>query len=98
MKETKIEIYNNGIINKDQCQKILIPTYPRSRDELNYSLKKFEDIWKIEQWHSEPNVCVVDNPVACIPDEFNPPNIQDQIYKVHLNFEYFGTTETLFKS
>ena len=81
LKETKIKLYNNGIIDKDQCKKLFIPVYHRSRDELNDGLNKFEDIWKIEKWQSEPNVCVVDNPIACRPDNFNPPNIQEQTSK-----------------
>ena len=81
MNETKIKLFKNGIINKDQCQKLFVPVYLRSRDEINAGLEKFKDVWKIEKWQSEDNICIVDNPVACRPDPSNPPNIQESGYK-----------------
>ena len=75
-----MELLKTEIINKDQCQKLVIPVYLRSREEVNSALKKLSDIWKIEQWQSEENICVVDNPIACKPDSSNPPNVQETSY------------------
>ena len=85
LKETKITLFKNGIINKYQCQKLFVPVYLRSQDEINAALEKFKDIWKIEQWQSEDNICIVDNPVACRPDSSNPPNIQEKVIQLIAN-------------
>ena len=60
MKEAKLKLYEIGVINRDQCQKLFVPVYLRSKDEINAALAKFKDIWKIEQWQSEDNICVRD--------------------------------------
>ena len=83
MKETKLKLFKNGIINKDQCQKLFVPVYLRSQDEINAALEKFKDIWKIEKWQSEDNICIVDNPDACRPDATNPPNIEETGYNTY---------------
>ena len=80
MKETKLKLFKNGIINKDQCQKLFVPVYLRSQDEINAALEKLKDIWKIEKWQSEDNICIVDDPDACRPDAFSPPNIEETGY------------------
>ena len=72
-----MKLFKNGIINKDQCQKLFIPVYLRSQDEINSVLDKFKGVWYIEKWQNEDNVCIVDDPVACRPDASNPPNIEE---------------------
>ena len=43
-----------------------------TQDEINAALEKLKDIWKIEKWQSEDNICIVDDP--------DPPNIEETGY------------------